>query len=607
MSATAHCPGSWQHRLWPSPQHFDVGRAHGRLPETLVVALGSTNDYMLDAGRSMKSTNPVLFAKHVRTGQRVVLKLKRRSITRTLENDKRIRTQEVRLAHEDARTEKEHTGGVYSVPWAKCTTKGACPSAAVKRLTLNGVDVSTLRRLPYKTFEYSHLNAAVGLGSMKHELFISAMLAASTHNSSGSSGNADGTCVLAPGIVPLLDVLEFSPGAMPDQLEADARKFHTSIEKELVPLPPNRSQYVYALVFPQLEPSLSETILEQRDEMRAYAKGLLTALVTAHSKGIINFDLRYGHMFKGSDGTYRLIDFDCAFTTADAAGLDPAFPRNDGRSCAASLPAVPESFWGELVEPRPLIAPEILFPWLSKGVSGCRFTPAIDTWHAGLVLAKNVLGCVRGNMGSQSLLGLRADNHTNPKSLLHGFANTFGTDRLYSTMDKYGWTFGKSCAQICKPMPGPLTFTRDIIRDCERTCARALAAHGRLVKRTHHLRGMTFEEWCGLPEEADSDAREAMDMISRMIVLDPARRLSPAEALLHPFFGDGDLPHHPHPTATWPPAPWHKPHSDHDSDTSSAIIMHTMAQVLQVSSGLLLILLAYKYHKWTTRTTGFHE
>ena len=108
---------------------------------------------------------------------------------------------------------------------------------------------------------------------------------------------------------------------------------------------------------------------------------------------------------------------------------------------------------------------------------------------------------------------------------------------------------------------------------------------------------MTFEEWCGLPEEADSDAREAMDMISRMIVLDPARRLSPAEALLHRFFGDGDLPHHPHPTATWPPAPWHKPHSD----TSSAIIIHTTAKV---SSGLLLMLLAYKYHKWTARTTG---
>ena len=124
------------------------------------------------------------------------------------------------------------------------------------------------------------------------------------------------------------------------------------------------------------------------------AHGLLVALATAHRRGIINVDLRDGHMyFDRSDGSYRLIDWDCSITIAAAAGRNPAAPRDSNRSCAIDQPAVPVHFWEEILSNRPpTIAPESLFSWRDGSVHGCRFSPAVDIWHAALIVAKE-LGC----------------------------------------------------------------------------------------------------------------------------------------------------------------------------------------------------------------------
>ena len=336
------------HRVWC---RYDFRRAGTRMPEVAVVALGAAGEYAFDRRTSDSShTNPALFGTHRPTGQRVVFKLRRRSITRTLENDISNITraeQEVTLTatDADARGEREHSGGVYSPPWAACSTEeGACPAEAVRALTTKGgAGLDSLRRLPFKPFAYSRLTAAVGLGSARDELFVSALLASSTSVSfstaasstaaSSSSTAASSTsgvgpvgrnaCSTPPGIVPILDVLEFTPNTTPRPLQAEASRLFAQIErygkKVGEPQPPRpQERFIYALVFPQLEPHSREPhslANESLAERRAFVLGLMSALRVAHARGIINFDLREGHVYRDrSDGTYRLIDWECALS-----------------------------------------------------------------------------------------------------------------------------------------------------------------------------------------------------------------------------------------------------------------------------------------------------
>ena len=152
--------------------------------------------------------------------------------------------------------------------------------------------------------------------------------------------------------------------------------------------------------------------------------------------------------------------------------MDPSYPRKDGASCAASLPAVPESFFGELLGNRPNVAPEQLFAWLSKGSRGCSFSPALDVWHAGILLSREVLQC-RGSFKAQPLEGLPR-GASNPPSLVHAMANRFGTADLYAYLARHGWQIGQPCAHVCAPLPGgPLRFSPSIIRECVRACSTA--------------------------------------------------------------------------------------------------------------------------------------
>ena len=150
-------------------------------------------------------------------------------------------------------------------------------------------------------------------------------------------------------------------------------------------------------------------------------RGLLTALATASHRGVINVDLRSGHMMYDAAGTtsaisrrylgdisalfplisaisrrylgcisladrtFRLTDWDNAVAVAEAAGRDAEFPRDGAVACALHAPAVPVHIWGEMLPSGSptTVAPESLFSWLDGGRAGCRFTPALDIWHAG--------------------------------------------------------------------------------------------------------------------------------------------------------------------------------------------------------------------------------
>ena len=155
----------------------------------------------------------------------------------------------------------------------------------------------------------------------------------------------------------MVDVLEFGPGRIPPVL------WDTAVRRlgEGTALPARDKQFIYALVFPRLEEARPESTSDQREIMH----GMLTALARAHHVGIINVDLRENHtLYDRSDGSYRLIDWDCTTTVAAAAGQDPLGPRNDSQSCVVDQPAVPVNFWGEALRGKEMTAaPEMLFPW----------------------------------------------------------------------------------------------------------------------------------------------------------------------------------------------------------------------------------------------------
>ena len=89
-----------------------------------------------------------------------------------------------------------------------------------------------------------------------------------------------------------------------------------------------------------------------------------------------------------ADRTFRLTDWDNAVAVAEASGRDAEFPRNGAAACAMHTPAVPVHIWGEMLPSGSptTVAPESLFTWLDGGRAGCRFTPALDIWHAGVHL-----------------------------------------------------------------------------------------------------------------------------------------------------------------------------------------------------------------------------
>ena len=353
------------------------------------------------------------------------------------------------------------------------------------------------------------------MGSLRDELFAHALL---------SPGVCEST---SAGIPSMVDVLEFGPGRIPPVL------WDTAVRRlgEGTALPARDKQFIYALVFPRLEEARPESTSDQREIMH----GMLTALARAHHVGIINVDLRENHtLYDRSDGSYRLIDWDCTTTVAAAAGQDPLGPRNDSRRCVVDQPAVPVNFWGEGLRGKQMTAaPEMLFPWRDGSAKGCRFTPAIDIWHAGLLLAK-ALGC-KVDLMPQRLQGVAAANRkAHGPSIISSLANVFGTDAMYKMLDRYGWKLGSSCKSICTPAPSPLNFDPKVISSCERQCGNRMAVHPDIAARTASVPAQLLNN-CDVSMQTPEIAR-GLRLASQMLALDPADRITANTALQHEFF-----------------------------------------------------------------------
>ena len=128
-------------------------------------------------------------------------------------------------------------------------------------------------------------------------------------------------------------------------------------------------------------------------------------------------------------------------------------------------------------------ASDSLLSAFPNSARGCRFSPAVDIWHAALILAKE-FGC-HINLNPQLL---RKKNTPNPRglestqsaqarsyapnklkvelegaprrpktsaqatqqpSIVSALANVFGTHELYRMLDRYGWKLDRTCDDIC--------------------------------------------------------------------------------------------------------------------------------------------------------------
>ena len=492
------------------------------------MALGNASAYSIDGAHDISShTNPALFATERATGRKVVLKLRLNAFELAADGSVTVPSNGRGWPELEA-----GRNGFYSRRWARCDDAADCIALARR----GGHPAANLRRVPSEPARTARLRWAAGAGSLRDELFVHALLSPQTCG----SGVGDG-------ITPLLDVLEFSPSTAPPALRVAAAN---ALREGATP-PATRAQswYIYALVFPRYAPAPPRGAMSRAQAAQAEMRGLLTALATASRRGVINVDLRSGHMMYDVAGrTFRLTDWDNAVAVEEAAGGDAEFPRDDAASCATHVPAVPTHIWGEVLHSAATVAPESLFAWLDGGRAGCRFSPALDIWHAGLRLAE-LLGCPRplapsalrperpGVLGAfqTALSAIARLWGGGPKqSVVSTLANIYGTRALYALLDAHGWRLDRSCSQICTPLAGPLKFTREAVNDCVRQCsARASVDPALASRKGQTVEPRTLMSWCH--DSASAAERSGYDLLERMLALDPARRIDAASALEHPF------------------------------------------------------------------------
>lgn len=513
----------WHDRMWPSPEEW----RSTRLPEKLIVALGDTTEYRIDLGACVLSshTNPAICATERQTGRKVLLKLRLNAFE--------VTNGSVTVPSNGQFPElKGRAHGVFTRQWSGCGNETGCDVLAQRSVRPAAKALRSLRRVPFESAKTDRLRAAVGVGSLRDELFVHALLSPQVCGKGISNS-----------ITPLLDVLEFSKSSTPPALRKLALQ---KLAPGAAPLP-TAAQYIYALVFPRYDRAPRKGTMPHSRARQAEMRALLTALARAARLRIINRDLRSGHvMFDPADhGSFRLTDWDNAIAADEAAGHDLDFPRDTASSCVIHQPAVPVHVWGEMLlsgEPT-TIAPESLFAWLDGGRHGCRFSPALDIWHAGVRLAE-LLGCSKLLKPSELALSSSKSPWAPPAaagrahgrtSVVSTLATLFGTQKLYRVLDTYGWQLDRSCTRICHPWPGPLKFTDRAIRNCVDKCWQRASTDPRLVSRHANLPPMSLASWCNLPDSASPEMRAGVNLLAQMVSLDPAERITATAALQHDF------------------------------------------------------------------------
>jgi serine/threonine protein kinase len=112
-------------------------------------------------------------------------------------------------------------------------------------------------------------------------------------------------------------------------------------------------------------------------------------------------------------------------------------------------------------------------------------------------------------------------------------------DQLFKTFKKLGtpteeeWPLLPSLPDYAATFPKFRRMVRSI---------HAATVHQHFLVTHNH----TLQDW---PSIAPGLSGEGLDLLSRMLVYDPAKRISAAEALAHPFFADV-VPHVPTPAPT---------------------------------------------------------